>query len=560
MGRRLLFSAEAGAAGRGCTRGAAVRDSPRAARGNTLPLVTTKSLKPHGPAKLSTRAAGVLLHPTSLPSPHGIGDLGPAAHEFVEFLADAGQTWWQVLPTHPPGEADSPYSTISAFAGHPLLISLDALVADGLLKRADVKSPRTPSAARMDAARAERLKTPLLKRAFLAFLAQGGLGDAEYRRFSEEQASWLEPFVFFAALRTAMKGKPWTAWPEDLRRCSPDALRQTGPDVRDEVEFARFVQFIFARQWSALRAAAHARGVSLMGDAPIFVSLNSADVWSNQPLFDLDRDGRPRTVSGCPPDEYSKTGQLWGHPHYRWDRHEESGFSWWLRRLGRLSEQFDAVRIDHFLGFNRVWVVKGGARTARDGVWARVPGRALLAAVQRALPDAQIVAEDLGLLVAEAAALRDAFDLPGMRLIQFAFGGDDAGSRYHQPHNYPRRCVAYPGTHDNDTLAGWIAKLRAARAPKGGALRAVDRLLRYVGGDGRALHWDVIRALYASPADTVIVPMQDVLGLDSRARMNTPATVKGNWTWRLPPRAASAALAARLRAMSEAFERMPARG
>lgn len=527
---------------------------------------------------LARRAAGVLLHPTSLPGPHGSGDFGPAALAFVDFLTLAGQTWWQTLPLGPIGAANSPYSSTSAFAYSPWLVSIDTLVRDGLLERRD--APPLPGRRRP-----ERVHFPTIARYRAARLrrAAGNVsrwlaGDlkADYERFCGENRHWLDDFALYEALRAAQGGRAWTKWERGLRLRLPAALEGARRRLRDELEFHQIVQFLADRQWRALRRHARARGVALMGDIPIFVSHESADVWSHPQLFRLTRAGSPTVVSGCPPDSFSAAGQLWGHPHYRWEAHARDGFAWWIERFRATFERFDAARLDHFLGFHRAWAVPARAPTAAHGTYVDTPGREIFAAAQQALGRLEIVAEDLGAVTPEAAALRDELGLPGMRILQNGFRD---GARFDQPHSYPRNCVAYTGTHDNATLVGWFERASRRHAAARGARRAPgrsaasaaqratyvgrdglterERALRYLNGTPRTIHWDAIRALYQSPATLVITPMQDVLGLDNSARMNTPATVRENWQWRLAPGAASAALAMRMRTLAETYERLP---
>jgi len=499
--------------------------------------------------RLADRATGLLLHPTSLPGPHGCGDLGPAAREFVHFLAAAGVRWWQMLPIGPTPPDGAPYSSTSAFAGNPLLVSLEQLAADGLLTPQDLASAALPSHDRADYRAALAVRLPRLRVAFRCFVADGGLRSTGFGAFLATEGAWVMPWALYEALRRRHGGRPWPTWRSHRARRALSSLRQ-------DVEFALFVQYAFHTQWAALRSYAAARGVGLLGDIPIFVAHDSCDVWSNPHLFDLHPDGRPRTVSGVPPDLFSRTGQLWGHPQYRWDVHAASGFAWWVARFRRMRALFDAVRIDHFLGFNRVWAVPGGAKTARRGRWVTTPGRALFARLRRVLGPLEVVAEDLGILTPAAAALRDACGFPGMRILQFAFGGDDPGSRYHQPHTYPRACVVYPGTHDNDTAVGWFQSLRAQRrnTPRG-VRTAYDRVRAYLGTDGRAIHRDLVRLALASPANLAVIPVQDVLGLDNRARMNRPATTRGNWVWRMRPGALTPAHARWLRELNEVYDR-----
>ncbi|MEW6252556.1 MAG: 4-alpha-glucanotransferase [Planctomycetota bacterium] len=515
------------------------------------------------PALLAKRSAGLLLHPTSLPGRHGCGDLGVAARAFVDFLAAAGMRWWQMLPVGPTGH--SPYSALSAFAGNPLLIDLDALAAVGLLAARDLVPPPGLSDQEVVFGPVTEFRVSQLRRAFAAFERGGGLRQRDFRRFCAREAGWLADHALYMALRRqhargastgepcASTGEPsnWITWPPALRTRRPAALRRAAADLRTEVDFERFVQFLFDQQWSALRRYAGRRGIRLIGDVPFFVAHDSSDVWAHPDLFDLDERGRARTVSGAPPDYFSRTGQLWNHPQYRWRRHAATGFDWWLARFGRAFALFDAVRIDHFLGFNRVWAVPGRAKTARRGKWVKTPGAALFARLQRKLGPLPIIAEDLGLLTPQAAALRDRFGFPGMRLLQFAFG---PGGDYHLSHNHPRNCVAYPGTHDNDTVVGWLAELRAAARRDHAARSRLRHLMRYA-GTPRPTHWDVLRLLFLSPANIAVAPVQDILGLDNRARMNLPGTPRGNWGWRLPPAQLTPALSTRLRTVLDTYGR-----
>jgi 4-alpha-glucanotransferase len=476
--------------------------------------------------RFSTRAAGVLLHPTSLPSPHGIGDLGRAAHQFVDFLHAAGQTWWQMLPIGPTGPGNSPYSALSAFAGNPLLISLGRLADDGLLSKRDLHPLLPLPRERVLYPAVTRFKLARLRTAFQNFRHAGGLVNRDFVRFCTQHASWLDAHADYMARRHTV-----------------------GNAHPTEAAFERFLQFQFDRQWTALKGHALARGVGLIGDLPLFVALESSDVWAHPELFDLDARGKPRTVSGVPPDYFSRNGQLWRHPQYRWSRHMASGFAWWLARFRRLRSLFDAVRIDHFLGFQRVWAVPGRAKTARHGKWVKTPGAALFATLRRKLGPLEIIAEDLGLAAPEAVALRDRCGFPGMRLLHFAFG-DEPGDRYNQPHTYPHNCVVYPGTHDNETTVGWFENLRRRQRT------AYERARCYLGTSGREIHWDIIRLALQSPANTAIIPVPDLLGLGNEARMNTPATMRGNWAWRLKPGQLTPPVARRLRELTEAYGRL----
>jgi 4-alpha-glucanotransferase len=498
----------------------------------------------------------LLFHPTGLPGPHGSGDLGPAAYRFVDFLAAAGQRWWQMLPLGPVGPGSSPYSSPSAFAGNPLLISLERLAEECLLTADDLEPVRGFSTARVRYGAVTRYRTARLRKAFSLFQQQGGHKRAAFERFCAEQRDWLEDYALFCALRRVQRGTVWTSWDRELRLRRPAALRRACRQLREHIAYERFVQYLFARQWAALKNHCARRGVGLIGDLPIFVAHDSSDVWAHRDLFLLDAAGQPQVVSGVPPDKFSRAGQLWGHPLYRWERHQATRWRWWLARFHHTLAQYDAVRIDHFLGFNRCWAVPGRARTARHGRWLKSPGVALLSAIANTLGPVQIIAEDLGVVTREALALRDRFGFPGMRLLQFAFG-DDAEARYHQPHNAPRRSVIYPGTHDNRTAVGWFRALRQAGRKRKGkdGLTERQRVLRYLGSTGREIHWDLIRLAYMSPANLAIIPVQDILGLDDSARMNTPATTRGNWAWRLPPNRLTAAIARRLRELTHTYER-----
>ena len=511
------------------------------------------------PLQLSERAFGLLLHPTSLPGPHGSGDLGSAAYAFVDFLAAAGGRWWQMLPIVPPGPGNAPYSSYSAFAGSPLLISLELLARDGLLKPDDVKPSRGTRANRVAYGPVRKYRLSRLRKAFARFMDQSPRRRRLFDRFCAEQRDWLDEYALFTALKRAHGDQPWLRWPRALRLHDRAALRSARTELANDIAFEQFFQFQFDRQWTALRHYAQRQGVGLIGDIPIFVAYDSADVWAHRDLFQLDAAGRPRVVSGVPPDCFSRTGQLWGHPHYDWGQHRATRFAWWLARFRRVFTQFDAVRIDHFLGFHRVWQVSGRAKTAQRGRWVQAPGRKLFDAVQRRLGKLEIIAEDLGVVTPEAVALRDRFGFPGMRLLQFAFGGDEA--HYNEPDAYPRNCVVYPGTHDNDTTVGWFRTLRseARRKRRKSELSTLERVLRYTGTDGREIHWDMIRLSLMSVANTAIIPVQDLLGLGSKARMNFPGTATGNWEWRLSPGALDESVVNRLREMATTYNRVRGR-
>jgi len=511
--------------------------------------VSSRTDSAPAPPKLDERSSGVLLHLTSLPGPHGSGDLGPQALGFADLLRAARQRWWQVLPINPPGGGASPYQTLSVFAGSPALVALEPLIARGWLDARAVEAG-TPkgNASAIDWPTTSAFREAQLRQAHAAFEATATREErAALAEFGAREQSWLDDFVLFAALKNAQSGAAWFDFPTPLRRREPAALDGARAEHARELEYLRFVQWCFDTQWRALRAHCAALGIALLGDVPIFVADDSADVWANQELFFLGDDGRPTVVAGVPPDYFSETGQRWGNALYRWDLHAAGGFDWWIARLRGAFARFDAVRLDHFIGFHRYWEVPAAEPDARNGRFLPGPGRALFDAATAALGPLQLVAEDLGVLTDEVKALRDDLRLPGMRVLQFAFGSD-AGSRDYRPHAYPRRAVAYTGTHDNDTTLGWF------RDPSGDpASRALA--LRYLASDGREVHWDMIRMALLSPADLAIIPMQDVLGLGSDARTNTPGTTDGNWCWRMRLADLPGDAVARLRMLTETYDR-----
>jgi 4-alpha-glucanotransferase len=469
------------------------------------------------------RASGLLLHPTSLPGPHGIGDLGPAAVHFLEFLAAARQRYWQVLPLGPTSFGDSPYQSPSTFAGNPLLISLAGLVDDGLLDAAAL-APAAGDPTRVDYGAVIAHKLPLLRAAARRLCAgtPAELADGLVR-FRAAEAGWLDDFALFMAIKEAHGGIAWRAWEPDIRLRRPEALARWRQRLAAAVDEHAALQFLFFRQWSALRERAAALDIQVIGDLPIFVAGDSADVWAHRQLFQLDAAGEPTVVAGVPPDYFSATGQLWGNPLYDWEAHAADGFAWWVARLRAVFRVCDVVRIDHFIGFTRYWAVPAGEPTALNGEYRPAPGAAVLEAVHRALGEVAIVAEDLGAVTAAVDALRERFALPGMHVLQFAFDSDAANRDL--PHRYETNSVAYTGTHDNDTTGGWFH----AASPT--VRRAA---LRYLGRQ-RADHivGHLVRLVMSSVADTAVVPVQDVLGLGTESRMNLPGRPEGNWAWRL---------------------------
>ena len=490
------------------------------------------------------RGSGILLHPTSLPGPFPIGDLGPAAYEFVGQLKAAGQRYWQILPLGPTGWGDSPYSAYSAFAGNKLLISPEKLVEDGLLTNEEIESAPTE---RVDYGSAYDLKDRLLTSAFERFKA--GTADelrADYDKFCDEHAWWLDDYSLFRAVKDAQGHKSWHEWADPLKLRDKDAVERAGAQLAREIDAEKFSQFLFFTQWFALKAYANENGVHIIGDMPIFVALDSSDVWCNRGEFKLEADGAPKVIAGVPPDYFSETGQLWGNPIYDWNSMRANRFNWWTARVAFNLRLFDIVRLDHFIGFVRNWEVPAGEETAVNGKWVNVPGRELFATLKKRLGELAVVAEDLGAVTDEVIALRDACSFPGMKILHHAFNGDSRNVDL--PHNYGRNCVAYTGTHDNDTSSGWFAS-----APK----KEKRFCRKYLHSRGREIHWDMIRAVQSSVADIAIVPMQDVLGLGSDARMNLPATSGGNWQWRMKEEEFSHELVTRLRDLCELFARTP---
>ncbi len=494
---------------------------------------------------IAGRAGGILLHPTSLPGPYGIGDLGPAVHEWVRWLASSGCRLWQVLPLGPTGYGDSPYQSFSAFAGNPLLISPDALVQEGLLTQDEVAgAPEFPED-HVDFGSVIAWKDGLLTRLTEVFDARASLAQREaFLRFRDSNQGWLEDFALFMALKRAHGGAPWTEWSNRLCRREPDALKAAARGLHADVEAQCVRQFLFFRQWEAVAEAAHAAGIELVGDIPIFVAHDSADVWSHPEFFTLDASGLPAFVAGVPPDYFSPTGQRWGNPLYRWNAMRADGYGWWLSRLRAVLSMVDTVRLDHFRGFEAYWEIPASAPTAETGRWAPGPGADFLEAVRRGLGSLPLIAEDLGVITAGVKKLRLDFDLPGMKILQFAFDGHPENEFL--PHNYPVRCVVYTGTHDNDTVVGWYES-----TPE----KERDFCRRYLGREGSDIAWDQIRAAWASVAQWAVAPVQDLLSLGTQARMNYPSREHGNWGWRVRAGQLSPPLAERLAEFNHLYGR-----
>ena len=509
------------------------------------------------------RSSGVLLHITSLPGGEGVGDLGAEAYRFVDFLAAAGQSVWQILPLSPPAEGDSPYSAYSAFASNPLMVSLVGLVNDGLLTESDIEETRalpgpasepfssatsaggvelqtTPSQTQVDFITVSHRKEAALSRAYEKF--QNTVSHplrAPLMAFCKKHAAWLNEFARFEAIMRHLDQSDWSQWPLELVTRQPDALEQWDQQLDESIHFSMFKQFLFDRQWHALKQYANDHGVKICGDMPIFVAHESADVWANQSLFAVDGQGKPTLIAGVPPDYFSKTGQLWGNPQYDWDALEQTHYQWWTERFGAAMRQFDLLRVDHFRGFEAYWEVPASARTAISGTWKIGPGAKPFDAARETLGDLPFIAEDLGLITDEVHQLREQLEFPGMRVLQFGF--DNADDGFHRPNTYPEDSIGYTGTHDNDTLVGWLNQ-RKPNEP--------DPLAQWIAanehGDDEPVYWQLIDAVLQSPSSIAIIPMQDLLGLDNEARMNVPGQAKGNWTWRMNQTAITDELAGKL--------------
>ncbi len=515
-----------------------------------LPPLTALVLERQDAPAAHTRRAGVLLHPTSLPTKYGIGDLGKTAYRFIDFLQAAGQSVWQMLPLGPLDFGNSPYQSPSAFAGNPLLIDLDDVIARGWLKAAEARVPFAGSDAHVDYEGAGEFKRKCLRKAWRTFSKTAGK-DKDYQAFCSEQAWWLDDYALFQAAKKEYRNRPWMQWPEDVRRRQPQALAKLRELLEEPIDFVKFEQYLFHRQWQRLHEYAHAHGVQLMGDMPIFLSQDSADVWANQSQFNLNEDGTPKTVAGVPPDYFSATGQLWGNPHYRWDEMAKDDYSWWKKRFRKLYGLVDIVRVDHFRGFEAYWAVDAKADTAINGKWVPGPGKPFFDALKAELGSLPIVAEDLGIITEGVEKLRDDCGLPGMKVLQFTL-------HFNEQHRMgfvaPENSIVYTGTHDNNTTVGWYTQ--ELDDPTRTAIATL------VGADpAKPLEVDqkLIAFAYASDARLAIVPMQDLLGLDGRHRMNTPGTVGLNWTWALKPEQLLLAedAAPELRALAERTHRLP---
>lgn len=492
------------------------------------------------------RTSGIILHPTSFPGPDGIGDLGPQAFAWVDFLESSGCSIWQTLPLGPTGYGDSPYQCFSAFAGNPYLVSSTLLLDEGLLEPEDFADRPGFPLHTVDFGRAIPWKMTILKRAFNKFLSSSGQTGPEFRSFCEENQNWLEDFAFFMAIKDSNNGAPWTTWEEGLKKRDADALAKFAAYHSEDICFQKFLQFCFFKQWNNLMTYAHQKNIMIIGDIPIFVSMDSSDVWSHPDLFYLDEQGNPTVVAGVPPDYFSPTGQLWGNPIYRWPAHQEQGFSWWVDRIRGTLKVCDVIRLDHFRGFSGYWEVPAGNPTAEFGRWVECPGEAFLEKVKEELGDLPIIAEDLGEISKDVSDLRLKYGLPGMKILQFSFSSEPNDPFL--PSNYEPNFVAYTGTHDNETFNGWFAN-----ADK----KSREFAMRYLCSNGEHFSWDGIRAIWQSVAVYAIAPLQDFLELGNEARMNFPGRTAGNWGFRYINADLTPDLAFRILDLNRTYNRIP---
>ncbi len=490
------------------------------------------------------RKCGVLMPVSSLPSRFGIGGFSKEAYDFVDFLAEGGQSLWQILPLGPTGYGDSPYQSFSTFAGNPYYISLDALIEQGLLTEEECEAAdygNHPNYVNYEKIYNSRFA--LLRKAFNRADIEN---DTNYKKFVEDQSAWLKDYAMYMAIKDSLGGVAWIEWDEDIRLRKPAAMAHYEETLKEDIAFYSYLQYLFATQWSALKAYANGKGINIIGDIPIYVAFDSADTWANPELFQLDEENIPTAVAGCPPDAFSATGQLWGNPLYRWDYHEKTGFAWWIRRLAYCFTIYDVVRIDHFRGFDEYWAIPYGDPTAEFGRWEKGPGYALFEAMKKALGNREVIAEDLGFLTPSVLKLVKKTGYPGMKVLQFAF--DSREESDYLPHNYTHNCVVYTGTHDNDTVMGWIPAM---------SRKDLAFAKKYIGVKRTSdICSNLIRMAYASVADTAIIPIQDYLELGSEARINTPSTLGGNWEWRMSAQDCTSQLAARMLELATVYGRI----
>ncbi len=494
---------------------------------------------------IEERASGILLHPTSLPGKYGIGTLGKAATDFIDFLVRSKQKYWQILPLGPTGYADSPYQCYSAHAGNPNLIDLEILVKERLLSFEDLNEFPVSDNGPVDFDMVQKARKPFLYKAYKNFSERNDpTAKLKFRNFLKENYSWLNDYALFVAIKNNLEFKPWYDWEEDIKKRQPEALKHYEDLVRDEIDYNKFTQYIFFRQWTSVKEYAHQRSVRIIGDIPLYISPDSADAWTNPGIFEYDEELNPIHVGGVPPDYFSETGQLWGNPLFRWEEKTEEVFRWWADRIQSNLNMFDIIRIDHFRGFAAYWAVPYGETTAINGNWVDGPGKEFFTAMVERLGNLPVIAEDLGVITPDVEELRDEFGFPGMKVLEFAF--DSAETNDYLPFNYTKNCIVYTGTHDNDTVKGWFA-----------AASDSDRActLNYLNTTGEDIHWDMIRLALSSVANTAIIPLQDLLGLDSSGRMNVPGTTNNNWRWRALTEDFTDELAAKLAKLTVLFGR-----
>lgn len=498
---------------------------------------------------LLTRCSGILLHPTSFPGNFGIGDLGSEAYRFIDFLAASGQQLWQILPLGPTGFGNSPYMSYSAMAGNPLLISPDRLKEDGFLNDQDFESWPDVVGDRVDYGYVVQTKLSLFRKASDRFHQRATPDQtAQFQHFCQSKAYWLDDYALFMAIKGKKKGASWHTWETDLAKREPDTLEQCKRSLANDIFFEKFLQFEFFRQWSGIKRYANSKGIQIMGDIPIYVAQDSADVWAHRQNFWLDEEtNEPVVMAGAPPDFFSDTGQVWGNPVYKWEHLQQTGFRWWIQRFHAMLDYVDLIRIDHFVGFKLFWAVPQGATDARHGEWVEAPGDAFFEALKQELGALPIFAEDLGTITPEVEALRNRFKFPGMKILHFAFSEDD--THPYLPFNYDRNFLVYTGTHDNDTTVGWYEQLKDKER---------DNVLTYLGCvSSEGIHWDMIRLAFSSIANFAVIPLQDILGLGTEARMNVPGRQAGNWEWRYQANALTSECCDRLKHLTQFFGRAP---
>lgn len=501
---------------------------------------------------MTERSAGVLLHPTSLPGKFGIGDLGPEAYNFINFLEAAGQKLWQIFPLGPTGYGDSPYQCFSAFAGNPLLISPQLLCDEGLLSDEDLNNLPDFDPQNIDYGRVIDYKYSLLRIAYNNFKADNKRTKKGYEEFCNQHKNWLDDFALFMAAKEYHKGVVWTEWSKDIAFRKPGAVDEWTEKLSDEVNFRKFIQYEFHKEWKAIKKYANSKNIKVIGDLPIFIAYDSADLWANKEQFSVDNKGKLLCVAGVPPDYFSATGQLWGNPLYKWKEMEKDDFEWWRRRISNLLEMVDFIRIDHFRGFDAYWEIPGDAETAINGKWIKAPGNKFFNTVKNYLGELPIIAEDLGVITKSVESLRDTFNFPGIKVLQFAFGTGQENKFL--PHNLIRNCVVHTGSHDNDTTRGFFEK--AKNDKNSDIYQFTQKYLGYF-GDVEGITFELIRAAYATVADMVVIPMQDILNLGSEARMNFPGKLGGNWSWRFTWDQVPYELASIYKEMTVLFDRPP---